>query len=210
MKNVVVSQNYFIHDALGYLRDKKSDTATFRYFAEKLTHLLLSETLISTDLKGFEISTEFEKTPVGRISDKFVLIPILRAGISMLNPALKLLPNAAVGFAGLFRDEKTAIAREYYWKVPSLENSIVLILDPMLATGGSILHVLRKLITVGQKPKEIRIVSVVSAPEGIKTIHNQFPEVKIFTASIDQGLNSKKFILPGLGDFGDRFFKTEE
>lgn len=208
MRNLFISHNYFIQVALGFLRDKDTDTAEFRSYAKKLISHLISESLSSQDLEEIAIWTDFQKTKAKRIKERFVLIPILRAGIAMLNPVLELLPDAAVGFAGLVRDEKTAIAREYYWKVPPVKDKVVLILDPMLATGGSITYVLRKLKDLS-RPKEIRIINVVASPEGVEAIHKEFPEVKIFTASLDEKLNDKKFILPGLGDFGDRFFKTE-
>lgn len=210
MKNVIVSQNQIIQDGLGYLRNRKSDIKTFRYYAGRLIRILISESLNETDVEQYQVLTAFKKTAVKRIKSEFILLPILRAGIAMLESALELLPEAGVGFAGLVRDEKTALAREYYWKVPSIKGKTVLILDPMLATGGSILHVLKKLREINQTPKEIRIICVVAAPEGIEVIHKEFPEVRIYTASVDQGLNPKKFIVPGLGDFGDRFFKTED
>lgn len=140
-------------------------------------------------------------------SKNFVVIAILRSALALLPASLKYLPSAKVGFAGLARDEKTAIAKEYYWKAPDLKGKSILIPDPMLATGGSILHVLRKI--KGEEPKEIRIASIVSAPEGVKAIQKEFPDVKIFTMALDEGLDSKKFIVPGLGDFGDRYFGTE-
>ncbi|MBI2314483.1 uracil phosphoribosyltransferase [Candidatus Daviesbacteria bacterium] len=157
MKKVIVSNNYYVADALGYLRDKKSDIKAFRYFADRLIKILISGALDGLKLKEMEAFTEFEKIQVKRIADEFILIPVLRAGVAMLTPALELLPNAKVGFAGLVRDEKTAIAKEYYWKVPVAENQIVLILDPMIVTGGSILYVLRKLKL--EKTKEIRIMN---------------------------------------------------
>jgi uracil phosphoribosyltransferase len=121
--------------------------------------------------------------------------------------ALQLLPKSKVGFVGLQRDEKTAVASEYYWKLPPLsEESVVIITDPMLATGGSILHLLHTVSK--EKIKELRIVCVIAAPEGIEAIHHEFPDVHIFTGAIDSHLNEKKYIVPGLGDYGDRYFGT--
>lgn len=210
MRNVVVVSNRIVQDALGYLRDKTTDTKTFRFYARRLITILMSEVLGDAEVSEMQVLTEFQKTAVKRITGGFVLLPILRAGIAMLEPAMELLPYAGVGFAGLARDEKTAVAYEYYWKVPLIKGKTVLILDPMLATGGSILHVLKKLREIDQNPREIRIISIVCAPEGIKVIHKEFPEVRIFTPAVDKGLTASKFILPGLGDFGDRFFGTEE
>jgi uracil phosphoribosyltransferase len=139
---------------------------------------------------------------------EIIIIPILRAGIAMLRGALGALPNAKVGFVGLKRNEETAIAQEYYWNLPELtNNSTIIITDPMLATGGSAHHVLKR---INPLPHEsIRVVCVVAAPEGIAKVHQDFPDVRIFAAAVDKGLNDKKYILPGLGDYGDRYMGTE-
>jgi uracil phosphoribosyltransferase len=140
------------------------------------------------------------------VEHNLVVITILRAGLAMTSSAISLFPEASVGFAGLRRDEKTAIAEEYYWQIPKISASdIVLLLDPMLATGGSLLHVLRKLETT----KNVRLITIISAPEGVAAIHNEFPNLPIYTAAVDEKLNDKKYIVPGLGDFGDRYFGTE-
>lgn len=189
MKNVFTLDNPEAKASLLRLRDKSIGIAEFRRHAG-----ILAACLIEYSISGIKDSKDV------------VVISILRSSLEFLPAVIKYLPSAGVGFAGLARDEQTAIAAEYYWKIPDLKKKIVLIPDPMLATGGSTLHVLRKIRI--EDPKEIRIVSTVSAPEGIEAIHNEFPEVKIFTASLDKGLDSKKFIIPGLGDFGDRYFGT--
>jgi uracil phosphoribosyltransferase len=159
----------------------------------------MTDLLITTPVKV--------ETKTQRLADEVIVIPILRAGLAMLFGALQLLPKSKVGFVGLQRDEKTAIASEYYWKLPEIkENSVVIITDPMLATGGSLIHLLKKIAPL--KPKEIRIVCVIAAPEGLAAIRQEFPEIKIFTAAIDEKLNEKKYIVPGLGDYGDRYFGT--
>lgn len=141
------------------------------------------------------------------LATNILIITILRAGLAMLEPAMQFFPNAPIGIAGIKRDEQTAVANEYYWNVPNIDqHTTILLLDPMLATGGSMLSVLEKIAK--ENPKEIRIVSVVSAPEGIKAIHTAFPNIHIFTAAVDSHLNDKKYIVPGLGDFGDRYFGT--
>ena len=133
--------------------------------------------------------------------------PVLRAGVAMLFEAIKLLPNAKVGFVGLERDENTAVASQYYWKLPPItQDSTIIVIDPMLATGGSLVHLLRQILP--KKPKQIIIVSVIAAPEGVALIEKEFPNVKIYTAALDKGLDDKKFIVPGLGDYGDRYFGT--
>jgi len=125
----------------------------------------------------------------------------------MLFGVLELVPNTRVGFVGLERDEKTAIAKEYYWKIPTVtKNTVVMVVDPMLATGGSAIHVLKRI--AAEKPKKLQLVSVIAAPEGIKAVNDLFPDVKIFTAAVDEKLNTQKYIVPGLGDYGDRYFGT--
>jgi uracil phosphoribosyltransferase len=121
---------------------------------------------------------------------------------------MELLPKAKVGFVGLERNENTAVASQYYWKIPAISSkTTVIVTDPMLATGGSLVHLLQKIVPY--KPLQIIIVSVISAPEGVGLIGKEFPEVKVFTASLDEKLNDKKYIVPGLGDYGDRYFGTE-
>jgi len=207
MENVVIINNPFVQDALGYLRDKKTDIQLFRYHSERLCNILMSSVLETENVAQISVQTPLAETQVEKITDDFIIVVILRAGVAMLHSALQLLPEAKVGFAGLARDEKTAIAHEYYWKMPLISPaSTIIIPDPMLATGGSVLHVLRKL--TAEKLKEIRVVSIVAAPEGVKAIHDEFPNVKIFTAALDSHLDPKKYIVPGLGDFGDRYFGT--
>ena len=207
MKNITIVHNHFIQDALRHLRDKKTEMEEFRYYSDRLCFVLMSNILSTSDVATVHVHTPLVKTQVERIMDHFVIVIILRAGVAMLHPALQLLPDAKIGFAGIYRDEKTALPQEYYWKMPRiLSKSTILITDPMLATGGSVLHVLRKLKK--HKSIEIRVISIVAAPEGVKAIHEEFPNVKIFVASLDSRLNSRKFIVPGLGDYGDRYFGT--
>ncbi len=207
MENFEIVHNLFIQDALGYLRDEKTPTELFRHYADRLSSLLLSHVLTKEDVSAVEIQTPLTKTNQIRLQKKFTIVVIPRAGLAMLPAALQLLPTAEVGFAGVFRDEKTALPHEYYWKMPVIDaRSTVLLTDPMLATGGSILSVLHKLVRL--KPKEIRIVSIIAAPEGVKAIHAAVPDVKIYTAALDSHLDSHKYIVPGLGDFGDRYFGT--
>jgi uracil phosphoribosyltransferase len=154
-----------------------------------------------------EIETPLTKVQGFEISRSMVFVPVLRAGISMLVPARDFLPWTPVGFIGLERDEKTAVAREYYQKFPDdIENKLVLILDPMLASGGSVSDTITRLKEKGAK--RVAIACIVSAPEGIKRINKEHPDVYIFTSAIDDHLNDKKYIVPGLGDFGDRYFGT--
>jgi uracil phosphoribosyltransferase len=141
------------------------------------------------------------------VSPDVVVVPVLRAGLGMLEAVLTLVPQARVGHIGLQRDELTAVASRYYSKLPaSLATSFVLMIDPMLATGGSAMTALQLLRDAGAA--QVRIVCIVAAPEGIETVERAFPDVKIFTPVVDRGLNAHKFIVPGLGDFGDRLYGT--
>jgi len=207
-KNIQVVSHPFIIDDLSHLRDEKTEIASFRRHSDQICQLLFTEAIRGLEMTDFLVTTPVNiETKTQRLSDEVIVIPILRAGLAMLFGALQLLPKSKVGFVGLQRDEKTAIASEYYWKLPPIrENSVVIITDPMLATGGSLIHLLKKIAPL--KPKEIRIVCVIAAPEGLAAIRQEFPEIKIFTASIDEKLNEKKYIVPGLGDYGDRYFGT--
>ncbi|OGG12672.1 uracil phosphoribosyltransferase [Candidatus Gottesmanbacteria bacterium RIFCSPHIGHO2_02_FULL_39_11] len=209
MQKAKVLSHPFIQDALGYLRNKNTPIETFRFYSDRICEFLIYESLRNLLLKEKKILTPLTDTSIGFIDEEFVILPVLRSGIAMLLPTLHLLPKAKVGFIGLERNETTAIAREYYFKIPRINNnSIVLITDPMLATGGSTLHSLEKITPFN--PKQILIICVIASQEGIKAIEKKFPNVTITTAVIDPELNSKKFIVPGLGDYGDRYFGTDE
>lgn len=191
MNNVTLIDHPVAQKALEYLRKREMPYSEFRFHSDAICRILIAQ--VAEDIED---------------EADVLVISILRAGIAMLPSALQVLPAAKVGFVGLARNEETAIANEYYWKLPrTTENTTIIITDPMLATGGSVHHVLTKLKDVHSK--EIRLVSVISAPEGIEKIQKDFPEVKVFTGSIDEGLDSKKYIVPGLGDYGDRYFGTE-
>jgi uracil phosphoribosyltransferase len=198
----------FITDHLSHLRDQQTEIASFRRHSDHLCQLLFSEAI-----RGLEFINRPIKTPLEveitsqRLKDEIIVVPVLRAGLAMLFGAMQLLPKSKVGFVGLQRDERTAIAQEYYWKLPQIrKNSIVIITDPMLATGGSLFHLLKKIAPLN--PKEIRIVCVIAAPEGLALIRKEFPNIEIFTAAVDRCLNKSKYIVPGIGDYGDRYFGT--
>jgi uracil phosphoribosyltransferase len=151
--------------------------------------------------------TPLERAEGRRVARDVVVVPVLRAGLGMLDAVLELLPSARVGHIGLQRDESTAVASQYYAKLPgNLPSSYVVMVDPMLATGGSAVAGLDVLKKAGAQ--NIRIVCIVAAPEGIALVERSHPEVEIYTPVIDRGLNAQKFILPGLGDFGDRLYGT--
>jgi len=210
MKHVHVINNPFVEVSLSHLRDKRTSLEKFREYSDKICSFLFAEAINGLELKQEIISTPLEDIKVSKIKDEIIVVPVLRSGIAMLFGAMKLLPRVKVGFVGMERDEETAIAREYYWKLPKINShSVVIITDPMLATGGSISHLLKRVLE--EKPKAVRIVAVVAAPEGIERLRKDYPDLKleIFVASVDREMNSKKYILPGLGDYGDRYFGTE-
>jgi len=207
-KKVYVINHPFITDSLTHLRNKYIDIGKFRRHSDQLCRLLFAEAIRGLDFKETEVITPLEvSTRCKKLKDEVIVISKLRSGLAMMFGALKLLPKSKIGFVGMEKDEETAIAREYYWKIPKIrKNSVVIITDPMLATGGTILHVLKKVTK--ENPKKIRIVCVVAIPEGIRRIRKEFPNVEIFTAAIDEGLNEAKFIVPGIGDYGDRYCGT--
>jgi uracil phosphoribosyltransferase len=207
MSGLRVVQHPLIEDCMAHLRDRETDVADFRRYARLLTQLLCFEATRDLALEAVEIETPLERMTAQRLADKVVLVPVLRSGLAMLETVGSLFPDARVGFVGLERDEETAVARGYYRKLPSnLEDSRVMILEPMLATGGSACATLELLTEAGAR--DLRLVSVVAAPEGIEEVGRRFPHAAVYAAVVDHGLNARKFILPGLGDFGDRYFGT--
>jgi uracil phosphoribosyltransferase len=188
------------HDLLLSLRDKATPSDTFRQLARRLSLVLTLE------------ATRDLETPLGpatgeRVATEVVVVPVLRAGLGMLDAVLELVPRARVGHIGLQRDEETAVASKYYSKFPvGLADARVLMIDPMLATGGSAVFALDLLRDAGAR--DIRLLCIVAAPEGVKTVEAAYPNVHIYTPVVDAHLNAKRFIVPGLGDFGDRLYGT--
>jgi uracil phosphoribosyltransferase len=208
MNNLTLVNHPLVQDALTKLRSKKSTQEIYRSYTDLLTTSLIYEATRTISIAQKTIHTPLAEMKASIISEHIALFTILRAGLAMLNTALKIFPASPVGLAGLERDEKTAIAHEYYWKMPKVKkDTLIILLDPMLATGGSALYALRKL--TAHPYKKILLICIIAAPEGIKAVHEEFPQVQITTASIDRKLNAQKFIMPGLGDFGDRYFGTE-
>ena len=196
-----------IHDALSQLRDVNTETEDFRQIANRISVLLVAEALRDLPTERAVVQTPLERSEGRRVARDVVVVPVLRAGLGMLDAVLELLPNARVGHIGLQRDEMTAVASRYYSKLPpDLKGSYVLMIDPMLATGGSAVAALDLLRLAGAT--EIRMICIVAAPEGIALVERHHPNVHIFTPAVDQGLNAHKFIVPGLGDFGDRLYGT--
>ena len=207
MKNVHLVDHPLIKHSLTILRDKNTGTEGFRRHAAIVSQVMIMQATKNIPMHEISIETPVTSTQGFSIHESIVFVPVLRAGVSMLFPAIEFLPWAPVGFVGLERDETTAVAREYYKKLPeSLKYKRILILDPMLATGGSLVDTISALDN--KSAQVICAVCIVAAPEGIELINQKFPEVIIYTAAVDSHLNEKKFIVPGLGDFGDRYFGT--
>jgi uracil phosphoribosyltransferase len=196
-----------VHDALMELRDARTAPPAFRRAANRISVLLAAEALRALPS---EVSTVI--TPLGPaqgriVATDVVVVPVLRAGLGMLDAVLELLPSARVGHIGLQRDEATAIASRYYSKLPpGLADSHVLMIDPMLATGGSAVAAIDLIKAAGAR--DISMICIVSAPEGVALLEQHHPDVAVYTPVIDRELNAHKFIVPGLGDFGDRLYGT--
>ncbi|HKY20101.1 MAG TPA: uracil phosphoribosyltransferase [Vicinamibacterales bacterium] len=196
-----------IHDALIQLRDITTGTEDFRRIANRISVLLVAEALRDLPTERAVVETPIERAEGRRVARDVVVVPVLRAGLGMLDAVLALLPSARVGHIGLQRNESTAVASQYYAKFPdNLSSSYVVLVDPMLATGGSAIAALDVLKKAGAT--NIRIVCIVAAPEGIALVEHHHPDVEIYTPAVDKGLNSQKYIVPGLGDFGDRLYGT--
>jgi len=197
-----------VRHKLGLLRDETTPTQLFRQLVDELTLLLTYEATKDLATEEVEVATPLERTTVERISGKKVAVcPILRAGIGMLDGVLSLVSGARVGFIGLYRDEETLEPVEYYVKLPQdIAERDVLLLDPMLATGHSTAYATRLVKEAGAA--SVRLIALIAAPEGVRHMQTEHPDVSIVVAAIDRQLNEKGYILPGLGDAGDRLFGT--
>jgi uracil phosphoribosyltransferase len=202
-----VLEHPLAHETLARLRDSATPCDAFRRLARRLSLLLTVEATRDLQTAEITVETPLEPARVQRLHSRVVAVPVLRAGLGMLDAFLELVPSAQVGYFGLERNEETAVARRYYEKVPKdLGGAIVFLLDPMLATGGSAVMALDGLRGLGAT--SIRLLSVVAAPEGIAHVEQHVPDAHVYTAAVDRGLNDRRYILPGLGDFGDRLFGT--
>jgi uracil phosphoribosyltransferase len=196
-----------VHDALAELRDARTPPPAFRRAANRISVLLAAEALRDVPVAATVVTTPLGPADGRVVQTDVVVVPVLRAGLGMLDAVLELLPAARVGHIGLQRDEATAIASRYYSKLPpNLANSFVLMIDPMLATGGSAAAAIDLIKAAGART--IRMICIVSAPEGVALLEERHPDVVIYTPVIDRELNPHKFIVPGLGDFGDRLYGT--
>jgi uracil phosphoribosyltransferase len=196
-----------VHDALAELRDVRTPPPAFRRAANRISVLLAAEALRDVPVTATIVTTPLGPADGRVVQTDVVVVPVLRAGLGMLDAVLELLPAARVGHIGLQRDEATAIASRYYSKLPpNLADSFVLMIDPMLATGGSAAAAIDLIKAAGART--LRMICIVSAPEGVALLEQRHPDVVIYTPVIDRELNPHKFIVPGLGDFGDRLYGT--
>ena len=197
-----------IQHKLTIMRQKETSSADFRKLLEEITMLMGYEATRDLPLEDVEIETPIQKTVGKRLTGKKIaIVPVLRAGFGMVQGLLDLIPSARIGVIGLYRDPETLKPVEYYCKLPNIENRSFIIVDPMLATGGSSVAAIQMLKDRGVK--DIRLMCLVAAPEGVDTVNKAHPDVKIYTAAVDECLNEHGYIVPGLGDAGDRIFGTK-
>ena len=201
-----VLQHPLAQHVLTHLRDKTTKPVLFRTLSYQISLLLALEATRDLATTEKEIETPLEPMKSRVLAKPLVVVPILRAGLGMLQPFHDIFPDVFVGYVGLERDHKTAVARSYYCKLPPLAGARVLVVDPMLATGGSAAQALS--LVKAQGATDIGFVCIVAAPEGVATVEKAHPEVPIHAGALDRELNARKYIMPGLGDFGDRLYGT--
>lgn len=207
LQNVTLVEHPVVFRDLTILRDTESGITEFRTALKRISIILAYHALSELPLRRFEVKTPIETTAGYDIESEIFVVPILRAGLGLVNGILEFIPDARVGHLGMYRDEETHEPIDYYSNLPEgIEDAFVLLVDPMLATGGSANDALEFLKRKGAR--HIRFISLISAPEGLKRLQTGHPDVHIITAAIDERLNDKAFIVPGLGDAGDRYFGT--
>ena len=209
MNNLTIFDHPLIQHKTTILRQKTTTNKEFRELVEEITMLMCYEALRDLPLEDVEIETPITKTTQKMIKGKkLAVIPILRAGLGMVNGLLRLVPSAKVGHIGMYRDEETMIPHPYYCKLPAdIEKRLIVVVDPMLATGGSAIDAISQIKQSGGT--HIKFLCLIAAPEGIKALSEAHPDVQIFCANVDECLNEKCYIVPGLGDAGDRIFGTK-
>ena len=209
MSNVTITNHPLIQHKLSILRSKETGSNEFRHLISEIAMLLCYEATRDLQLEEVEIETPICKTKARTLAGKkMAFVPILRAGLGMVDGVLQLVPSARVGHIGLYRDPKTLKPVEYYCKLPSdIGEREVVVLDPMLATGGSAIDAITQIKQRG--PKSIKFIGIIAAPEGLKALQDAHPDVNIYCAALDEKLNEHCYIVPGLGDAGDRIFGTK-
>lgn len=207
MATFVLVEHPLIQAKLTRLRDRRTDRLQFRQILEELTALMVYEITRNFPVRQVEVETPLERTVGVELARPVVLVPILRAGIVMLDGVLALIPSARVGHIGIYRDPTTLKPVEYYAKLPAnLSDALVIVVDPMLATGGSAAHAVG--IVKRRGAQDVRFLCLVASPEGLRVMHDAHPDVPVYAATLDRELDSHGYIRPGLGDAGDRLFGT--
>lgn len=208
-KNVHILDHPLIRHKLAIIRNKNTDTKQFREIIGELATLMAYESFKDVPTQEIEVETPLEKTTQTVVKENSVaIVPILRAGLGMVDGILSLFPAAKVGHIGLYRDEETLEPHEYYCKLPkNIENKVVMVVDPMLATGGSACDAIKLLKKRGCN--RIKLMSIIAAPVGVEKVAEAYPDVDIYVSTLDRCLNENGYILPGLGDAGDRIFGTK-
>ena len=205
--NLKLIEHPLVKRDLTIIRDKNTSTENFREAVKRISNILAAEISINFETIQIKIETPLEKTNGYKLLHDVVLVPVLRAGLGMVNGFLELIPDAKVGHIGLQRNEETLEPVEYYYKTPkNINDAMVILLDPMLATGGSASEAIKYLKQ--RSASKIIFACIVAAPEGVSKLQHDHPDIKIFAAALDRKLNNKGYILPGLGDAGDRTFGT--
>ena len=209
MKNVTIFDHPLIQHKTSILRMEETSNKEFRKLVEEITMLMCYESLRDLPLEDVEIKTPIQTTTKKMIKGKkLAVVPILRAGLGMVNGLLNLVPSAKVGHIGMYRDEETLQPVEYYCKLPGdIEERLIVVVDPMLATGGSAIDAISQIKKYGGK--NIKFLCLIAAPEGIEALTKAHPDVQVYCANVDEKLNEKGYIVPGLGDAGDRIFGTK-
>ena len=205
---ITVIKSPFVRYKLSILRNKKTSNTVFRQTMNETSYLIAADVLQHLPYKTIKIQTPLKKTNGTALSKQIILVPILRAGLGLLEGFVKFLPDAEKGHIGLYRDEQTYEPVEYLFKLPKTKNKKVLVLDPMLATGNSSIAAINLIKNKGVNIKDVSLISLLAAPEGIKNLQKNHRSLHIFTCQIDAKLDKNKFIVPGLGDAGDRYMGT--
>ncbi len=207
LPNVRLVSHPLIEHKLAILRDASTPTFQFRMLVDEISHLMIFEATRDLALKNVSVQTPVAQAQAKKLATKVMICPILRAALGMLESVFKIIPNASVGFLGFQRNEKTAQAEFFYAKLPAdAAERVAIVIDPMFATGGTAIDAVKFLREKGVK--RIKFISVIAAPEGLKRFSEIYPDVSVYTAAIDERLNEKNYIVPGLGDAGDRVFNT--
>ena len=205
--SLTIVNHPIIRERLSIIRSVDTDTPAFRHSLHDVARLMCFEVTRDLETSSYEVETPLKKTEGFRLARPVVLVPILRAGVGMLHGFMEILTEASVGYVGMYRDEDTLEPQSYYCKMPPvIEEAEVILIDPMLATGNSSADAADQIKSEGAK--RIRFVCLIAAPEGVDSFTKRHPDIPVFTASLDENLNENAYIVPGLGDAGDRYFGT--